>query len=106
MRTSDPPKTEATPAPRPAWPLGQAKARFSEVVRLARSGRPQRVTVHAREAVTIVATPDFERLTATASIPTLHELFSNSPLGRGSARGQRDTGRPATAPHRPHGEER
>lgn len=106
MQTPDPPKPGANPPPRPTWPLGLAKARFSEVVRLARSGRPQCVTVHAREAVTIVATPEFERLTATASFPTLHELLSNSPLGRGSGRDQRDARPPATAPQSPRGEER
>ena len=105
MQTPNPPNP-AAPPPRPSWPLGQAKARFSEVVRLARSGRPQRVTVHAREAVTVVATPEFERLSATASFPTLHELLSNSPLGRGGRRDQRDARRAAPVPQSPRGEGR
>jgi prevent-host-death family protein len=37
------------------WKLQDAKARFSEVVRLARSGTPQIVTVHGEDAVVISA---------------------------------------------------
>lgn len=72
-------------------------------MRLARSGRPQRVTVHARDAVTVVATPEFERLTATGSFPTLHQLLSNSPLGRGGGRDQRNARPPAPARQTPRG---
>lgn len=68
--------------PHPTWPLGQAKARFSEVVRLARSGRPQRVTVHGRDAVVVVASREFERLTARETSPSLRELVAGSPLNR------------------------
>ena len=75
QRTADPP-------PRPTWPLGQAKARFSEVVRLARAGQPQCVTVHGRDAVVIVASTEFERLTTREVSPTLHGLLSGSPLSR------------------------
>ena len=67
---------------RPAWPLGRAKARFSEVVRLARAGQPQRVTVHGRDAVVVVASAEFERLTAKEVSASLHELVSRSPLRR------------------------
>lgn len=35
------------------WKLGEAKAKFSRVVRLAVSGRPQRVTVRGKDAVVI-----------------------------------------------------
>ncbi len=37
------------------WSLQDAKAKFSEVVRLAQTEGPQMVTVHGREAVTIAA---------------------------------------------------
>jgi prevent-host-death family protein len=37
------------------WSLQEAKAKFSEVVRLAQTEGPQLVTVHGKEAVTIVA---------------------------------------------------
>lgn len=70
------------PQSRATWPLGQAKARFSEVVRRARTGQPQHVTVHGRDAVVIVASTEFERLTSREVSPTLHELLSGSPLRR------------------------
>ena len=76
------PSHHAASPPRPTWPLGQAKARFSEVVRLARAGHPQCVTVHGRDAVVIVASTEFERLTAREVSPTLHGLLSRSPLSR------------------------
>lgn len=37
------------------WKLQDAKARFSEVVRKAREGEPQIVTVHGEPAVTVSA---------------------------------------------------
>ena len=37
------------------WSLQEAKARLSEVIRLAKSEGPQLVTVHGKSAVTIVA---------------------------------------------------
>jgi prevent-host-death family protein len=40
------------------WKLQDAKARFSEVVRRARVDGPQRVTVHGKDAVVIVAAED------------------------------------------------
>jgi prevent-host-death family protein len=42
------------------WKLRDAKARFSEVVRRARAGRPQQVTVRGKDAVTIVDSERFE----------------------------------------------
>ena len=45
---------------RDTWPLQDAKARFSELVRYARAGRPQHVTVHGKEAVVIVDSARFE----------------------------------------------
>jgi len=45
----------------PAWKLEDAKARFSEVVRLARGVGPQYVTVRGEMAVVVVSVADFER---------------------------------------------
>jgi prevent-host-death family protein len=45
-----------------AWKLEDAKARFSELVRRARSEGPQRVTCRGRDAVVVVAVEEFERL--------------------------------------------
>ena len=47
---------------RRSWRLQDAKARFSEVVRLAREAGPQRVTVRGKDAVVIMASEEFERL--------------------------------------------
>ena len=44
------------------WPLQHAKARFSELVRKARSEGPQHVTIHGRDEVVIVAAEEFRRL--------------------------------------------
>jgi prevent-host-death family protein len=41
----------------PVWSLQEAKAKFSEVVRLAQSEGPQTVTVHGREAVIVSPVP-------------------------------------------------
>jgi prevent-host-death family protein len=40
------------------WSLQDAKARLSEVIRLAQSEGPQLVTVHGKSAVTITAAPN------------------------------------------------
>jgi antitoxin Phd len=45
-----------------SWKLEDAKARFSEVVRRARSEGPQRVTVRGKEAVVVISTVELERL--------------------------------------------
>jgi len=42
------------------WKLQDAKAQFSEVVRRARSGNPQQVTVHGEEAVVVVDPKRFD----------------------------------------------
>lgn len=68
----------------PGWKLEDAKARLSEVVRRARAEGPQRVTVHGRDAVVLVAADDFARLTARPAPPqpSLAELLAGSPLHR------------------------
>ncbi len=42
------------------WKLEEAKARFSELVRKARTGLPQTVTVHGKAAVVVVDSARFE----------------------------------------------
>src|SRR5688572_21869285 len=44
------------------WKLEDAKARFSEVVRLARSEGPQRVSVRGKDAVVVMSVEDLARL--------------------------------------------
>jgi prevent-host-death family protein len=44
------------------WKLQDAKARFSEVVRRARSDGPQHVTVHGREEAVVLSADEFRRI--------------------------------------------
>jgi prevent-host-death family protein len=66
------------------WQLQDAKARFSEVFRLARERGPQRVTKHGREAVVILPAEEYERLASSqVRKGSIAEFFAASPL-RGS----------------------
>ncbi len=64
------------------WKLEDAKARFSEVVRLARDEAPQRITVRGEDAVVILSAKDFAKLLPLLEQPSLHKLLSQSPLNR------------------------
>ena len=75
-----PPHPPRTAPAEPGWKLGEARARLSEVVRLAAAGQPQRVTVRGRSAVVVVSTDEFDRLRARCAAPNLHDLLSRSPL--------------------------
>jgi prevent-host-death family protein len=44
------------------WPLQDAKAQFSELVRRVRSEGPQHVTVHGRDEVVVIAAEEYRRL--------------------------------------------
>ncbi len=44
------------------WKLEDAKARFSEVVRLAREKGPQRVTYRGKDAVVVISVEELKRL--------------------------------------------
>lgn len=77
--TSDRPTSKP---PSQTWRLEQAKARFSEVVRLAREAGPQHVTVHGRDAVVVLSAEDFARLSPAATAPSLAALFGTGPFTR------------------------
>src|SRR5271157_883113 len=63
------------------WQLQEAKARFSEVFRLARESGPQRVTKHGRTAVVVLPAEEFERLSKSkARQGSLAQFFADSPL--------------------------
>jgi prevent-host-death family protein len=63
------------------WQLQSAKARFSEVFRLALSKGPQLVTRQGKEGVVILSEEEFNRLTGRAHQPKgLIEFFRQSPL--------------------------
>ena len=53
-----------------AWPLQDAKARFSEVVEDALNGTPQHVTRRGREAVVVISEADYRALCADAQAST------------------------------------
>ncbi len=74
----------ATPpgAALPSWSLEAAKARFSEVVRLARQQGPQRVTVRGQDAVVVLSAEDYAQLAPEAAKPTLAALFGEGPFAR------------------------
>lgn len=81
----------------PQWQLQDAKARFSEVFRLARSKGPQRVTRHRKEAVVVIPAEEYERLLARSRQPrSLVEFLAKSPLAGSGINLQRtpDYGRP------------
>ena len=44
------------------WKLEDAKARFSELVRVANSAGPQRVTVRGKDRAVVMSASDYERL--------------------------------------------
>lgn len=68
-------------ASEPRWRLQDAKARFSEVVRRAREQGPQRVTLHGKDAVVIVAADAYDRERARHTGRRLVEALAVSPLG-------------------------
>lgn len=76
-------KLPAHPAPpqpaRSRWRLQDAKARFSELVRLAHSHGPQHVTLHGREAVVVVDADQFRRLTGARTGQLLIDALQASP---------------------------
>jgi prevent-host-death family protein len=61
------------------WPLQEAKARFSELVRRANSEGPQHVTVHGRDEVVVVAAAEFRRLQGAETGRSLLEALQASP---------------------------
>jgi antitoxin Phd len=63
------------------WRLQDAKARFSEVVRRAGTEGPQRVTVHGRDAVVVVAADDYDRDRSRLTGQRLVDMMAASPLG-------------------------
>jgi antitoxin Phd len=63
------------------WQLQTAKARFSEVFRLARAIGPQLITRQGREAVVVLSVEQFNQLIGREPQPTsLVQFFAESPL--------------------------
>jgi len=61
------------------WPLQDAKAHFSELVRLVRSEGPQHVTVRGRDEVVVVSAEEFRRLKGERSGEALIAAMRASP---------------------------
>jgi prevent-host-death family protein len=61
------------------WLLHDAKARFSELVRRVRSDGPQRVTVHGRDEVVVIAAEEFRRLKGDPTGKVLIAAMQASP---------------------------
>jgi antitoxin Phd len=87
-RTFKTPSRAAAPAdssPRRAgaddWQLQTAKAKFSEVFRLARTEGPQRITRQGKEGVVMIADEQYERLMMKSHQPkSIVQFFRESPL--------------------------
>jgi prevent-host-death family protein len=71
------------------WRLQDAKARFSELVRRARSEGPQHVTVHGRDEVVVIAAEDFRRLKGDATGGALVAAMQASPYRESELQPQR-----------------
>jgi len=62
------------------WALQDAKARFSEVVRKAKTEGPQRITVHGREEVVVVSVEEYRRVKGQRTGRALVAVLRDSPL--------------------------
>jgi prevent-host-death family protein len=62
------------------WALQDAKARFSEVVRKAKSEGPQQITVHGREEVVVVSVEEYRRVKGGRTGAALVKVLQESPL--------------------------
>ena len=71
--------TQAPKPPRSRWRLQDAKARFSELVRMAHSDGPQHVTLHGRDAVVVVDAEEFDRLKGARTGELLIQALQASP---------------------------
>lgn len=90
------PQPKTTRRANATWQLQTAKARFSELFRLALSQGPQWVTRHGKESVVVVPAEQFRQLTARSRQPrSLVKFFAESPLARAllQLERQRDYGR-------------
>ena len=78
--SSKPPKPRRTRLLKSGrWPLQDAKARFSELVRRVRSEGPQHVTVHGRDEVVVISAEEFRRLKGDLTGKALIAAMQASP---------------------------
>ena len=78
--TPPPAKGRPRAAASKSWPLQDAKARFSELVRNAQSEGPQHVSIHGRDTVVVLSKEEYARLKGERSGKELVDLLAGSPL--------------------------
>jgi prevent-host-death family protein len=69
------------------WKLQDAKARFSELVRKARAGAPQKVTVHGKDAVVVLDPERFDVRPKPPQKRTMADFIEGSKKYRGATEG-------------------
>lgn len=77
----------------PAWKVEDAKARFSEVVRKARTEGPQRVTHRGKDAVVVIAIEQLEQLLPDRTGSSLIEFLQSTGIGELEVVREEDRGR-------------
>lgn len=78
------PKRRLTPSARATgrpWQIQSAKAKFSEVFRLARTEGPQRITRQGKEGVVMISDEQYDQLMIRSRQPkSIVQFFRESPL--------------------------
>ena len=78
----------------PGWKVEDAKARFSELVRVTRTEGPQRVTHRGQDAVVVIAIDELERLLPPKEgSSSLVEFLQSTPIGELDVDREEDRGR-------------
>ena len=73
--------TTGTKTARVDWQVQTAKAKFSEVFRLARTEGPQHITRQGKEGVVMISDEQYERLIGKSRQPkSIVQFFRESPL--------------------------
>lgn len=72
--------SSARNTPQTVWALQDAKARFSELTRLALTQGPQHVTLRGEPALVVLSEAEYAKLSGKPKRRTLAELFRNSPF--------------------------
>jgi prevent-host-death family protein len=62
----------------PTWPMQDAKARFSEVVKRSEAEGPQHITVHGRSVAVVLSCATYEQLSGAKN--SLVAFMRDSPL--------------------------
>lgn len=60
------------------WPLQDAKARLSEVIRAAEK-EPQHITLRGKEKAVVISSEEYRRLSQTKPGRSLYEIWKSAP---------------------------